>query len=52
MHTHLEAEEVCDGADVVREDELPEPDNPGVVTPAVEIELTQELPNLEGVLES
>lgn len=49
---NLEAEEVCDGADVVREDELSEPDDPGVVTPTVEIELAQKLPNLEGILES
>lgn len=34
------------------EDELAESDDPCTVTTAVEIELPQELPNLQGVLES
>lgn len=51
-NTHLEAEEVCDGTDVVREYELAEPHYPGVVSPAVEVELAQQLPSLECVFES
>lgn len=49
--THLQAEEVSDGADVVREHELSKANDPGLVSSVVEVELPQELPDLEGVLE-
>lgn len=38
---YLQTEEVCDGADVVREDELPEPYDLSSVAAALEVELSQ-----------
>lgn len=48
--THLQAEEVGDGADIVREHEFSKAHDPSLVASVVEVELPQQLSDLEGVL--
>lgn len=50
-HAHLKAEEIGDARDIVREDKLTKSDNPGSVSPIIEVELSEKLPNLESILQ-